>query len=484
LLGAQLQSIVISPSNQTISAGNSVQLSSFGHFSDTSVVDISSGSVWSSTLPSTASINSTGYVSGIYSGTTTIRSISGSVTGTTTITVVPTLSGILINSASSGSLQLVASATYIGGPPVNNPTVTWFVDNTSVATINSSSGLLTPLLGGNANASATQGVITSNVLSIVIPGPGYVDMMPSYIEVAQWNPGFGGFYSYTPYAAMWDGDTTTIAQSFVTNVGGNYHYIEVQDTEYYNALYCWCINNGPVDNSIATVQVCNGSSWTTVSSSDGTMNSGPSGSLTKTGRIAFIPPNPWVADTGSLYKTRLLFTPKLQTTIYEIHTQKSYVSASYSASIPTHITTMRIYLGSQIIDATSYTAGLTNGDLLGAVYAVDTGRASGGGYVEVEYTAPFDAAYFWIGGGGPNGPCHVDVNNGGVWSTVTSTDFTAIWTGTPPSAGTGTLVQTGRIAFKRPSPWTPDSGSIYKARFWTYDRSTYSLNEVHVETIV
>lgn len=86
-----LVSITVSPLNPSISKTTqpTQQFAATGTFGDGSSGDISSTVTWSSSNTSVATIGSTGIASLAGPGTTTIKAVSGTVSGTTVLTVTP-----------------------------------------------------------------------------------------------------------------------------------------------------------------------------------------------------------------------------------------------------------------------------------------------------------------------------------------------------------------------------------------------------------
>ncbi len=82
-----LESITVVPANSVVSVGNTKQFTATGTYSDSSTQNITSSVIWSSSDISKASINSTGLVTAVAAGVTTIRATSGDISGTVTLTV-------------------------------------------------------------------------------------------------------------------------------------------------------------------------------------------------------------------------------------------------------------------------------------------------------------------------------------------------------------------------------------------------------------
>src|SRR6266852_5757793 len=82
-----LVAITISSPGPTIPNGSSQQFTAMGTYSDGSTHFLTSMATWTSLNPSVASISSSGLATGLAPGTTTIQAASGSVSGSTPLTV-------------------------------------------------------------------------------------------------------------------------------------------------------------------------------------------------------------------------------------------------------------------------------------------------------------------------------------------------------------------------------------------------------------
>ena len=82
-----ITSITISPQNPTMTSGTSQQFTATATFSDGTTGDVTTSVTWTSSSTSVATISSSGFVSAITTGTTTITATSGGISGTTQLTV-------------------------------------------------------------------------------------------------------------------------------------------------------------------------------------------------------------------------------------------------------------------------------------------------------------------------------------------------------------------------------------------------------------
>ncbi len=82
-----LSSISVTPANASIAAGSTQQFTATGTYSDGSTANITNQVVWSSSNTAVATMNSTGLATAVAGGNSTIKAVSGSFTGSTTLSV-------------------------------------------------------------------------------------------------------------------------------------------------------------------------------------------------------------------------------------------------------------------------------------------------------------------------------------------------------------------------------------------------------------
>ena len=99
-----LVSISVTPTNPSITAGGQQQFTATGNYSDGSHQNLTNSATWTSSATTVATINSTGMATGVAAGTTTIQAASGTIAGSTTLTV--TTTGSFTISASPASLTV------------------------------------------------------------------------------------------------------------------------------------------------------------------------------------------------------------------------------------------------------------------------------------------------------------------------------------------------------------------------------------------
>ncbi|MBI1822958.1 MAG: Ig-like domain-containing protein, partial [Nitrospirae bacterium] len=163
-----LISVVVTPANPSIPNGVTKQFTASGTYSDGTTKDITSTVVWISGTTSVATVNSSGLVTGVSVGTSTITATSGTISGNTTLTVnSAVLQSISVSPANPSipkglTQQFTATGNYSNGTSFDiTAQVTWSSGTTSVATINAN-GLGTAVGVGTSTITATSGAISGN----------------------------------------------------------------------------------------------------------------------------------------------------------------------------------------------------------------------------------------------------------------------------------------------------------------------------------
>ena len=184
---AALVSITIAPQNPTIDLGASQQFTATGTYTDGTTQDLTSVATWSSTMATVAvisnNVGSQGLATSSGQGSTTISVTSGSVVGSTSLTVSTAgLVSISVTPAnpsiSVGSTQqFTATGNYADGTTQNITNfVTWSSDTPTVSTISNTpgtNGLASAIAPGTANITAASGSIVSapTLLTVIASGP-------------------------------------------------------------------------------------------------------------------------------------------------------------------------------------------------------------------------------------------------------------------------------------------------------------------------
>jgi len=166
---AVLDSIAVTPANASVPLGTLTQFTAMGTYSDGSTQNLTSTVTWSSSNTTTATITAAGVVTALtLNGTTTITATSGTVSGSTGLTVVPaTLTSIVISGAptvtiaNGTSYQFTAFGFYNDGSKHNlTLLVTWASSNTAIATIATGPGRAQAVGMGTTTISATLGSVS------------------------------------------------------------------------------------------------------------------------------------------------------------------------------------------------------------------------------------------------------------------------------------------------------------------------------------
>ena len=160
-----ISSISITPVDLTLAIGINQQFTATATYSDGSAQDLASGVTWSSSSSSVASINGSGVATTAGAGQTTITATVGSLSDTTTVTVVPAhlisidVEPKAVAIALGTEQQFSAVGTFDDGSTQLLTSVTWTSSLPGTATINPS-GLATAVGTGSSTISAISGSVT------------------------------------------------------------------------------------------------------------------------------------------------------------------------------------------------------------------------------------------------------------------------------------------------------------------------------------
>jgi hypothetical protein len=171
---AALLSIAVAPGSASIPLGATQQFSATGTYSDGTTKDLSSTAAWTSSIATVAPISSTGLASSAALGTTTITATSGSVNGSTALTVIaPVLSSIAVTPANPFlplglSVQLSATGTFSDGSTQDLTNSGLWASSTAAGST-SSSVLATATALGQTTITATSGSVSGSTTLTVTP---------------------------------------------------------------------------------------------------------------------------------------------------------------------------------------------------------------------------------------------------------------------------------------------------------------------------
>jgi Bacterial Ig-like domain (group 2) len=171
----QLSSIAVTPANPSLTKGKTQQFTATGTFSDGSTQNLTSTATWSSSTLTVATISTAGLATSVGTGSTTIQASSGSINGSTTLTVTPaTLVSISVTPANPSiakgkTQQFTATGTFSDGTTQNlTSTATWSSSAVTIATINTA-GLATAAGTGSTTIQASSGGVNGSTTLTVTP---------------------------------------------------------------------------------------------------------------------------------------------------------------------------------------------------------------------------------------------------------------------------------------------------------------------------
>jgi uncharacterized protein YjdB len=178
-VNATLQTITVAPQTPSIQQGKTQQMSATGTFNDGSTKDLTGKASWSSSDSATASVSTTGLVTGNALGTATITATSATISGSTTVTItLANIQSITVTPTDVSILegqtqQYDAVATTSDGTQHDiTSTAQWASSNTNAATINAT-GLATAATtvtsAQQTTISATSGGVTGSTTLTVNP---------------------------------------------------------------------------------------------------------------------------------------------------------------------------------------------------------------------------------------------------------------------------------------------------------------------------
>ncbi len=173
---ATLVSLSVSPTNPSIALGTVQHFTALGTYSDNTTQDLTKAVAWSSSSTSIATISnaagSNGVAVSLATGATTITAASGSVSGSTTLTVSPATLVSLAVTPNNPGLPLGSTQHFIATGTFSDSTkqdltasVTWSSSSTNVATISNaagSNGVAVAVATGATTITAASGSISGS----------------------------------------------------------------------------------------------------------------------------------------------------------------------------------------------------------------------------------------------------------------------------------------------------------------------------------
>jgi YVTN family beta-propeller protein len=239
---AMLVSIGVTPANPSIANGLTAQFIATGLYTDNSTQNLTASVAWTCSDPAIASISnasaSHGLATSVSPGSVTIAAASGSVSGSTSLTVTPAalVSIALIPAdpsiANGTKQQFAATGTYTDTSTHDvTATVTWSSSDTTVATISNASGsngLASSIAQGTATITAVLGAVSGSTGLTVTPAALVsIAVMPANSSIANGtSQQFAASGTYTDNSAQplttavtWSSSATTVAA--ISNAPGS-----------------------------------------------------------------------------------------------------------------------------------------------------------------------------------------------------------------------------------------------------------------------
>ena len=221
-----LSSIVITPSSASIAKGNTQQFQATGDYSDGSTQSLTALVAWQSSVPSVATINSSGLAASVAGGNTQIWASYEGVSAVVTLTVSPAvLVSIAVTPqtttlADGTSQQYKAVGTLTDGSTQDlTSSVNWSSTNTAVATISTSgstTGLAVSHGTGTTTIAAQAGSTTATAtLNVTAATAVSVQLSPASVSLPA-----GGTQQLLATATFTDGSSQNVTSS-VTYTSSN-----------------------------------------------------------------------------------------------------------------------------------------------------------------------------------------------------------------------------------------------------------------------
>ncbi len=327
---AVLVSIAVNPANSTLGSGVTQQFTATGTYSDGSTQNLTSSATWASSATNVATINSAGLATTVSAGSTTISATSGSITGSTTLTV---SSAILVSIAVTPgnpsialgtTQQFTATGTYSDGSTQDlTASAYWASSALNVATISDSAptiGLATGTGVGSTTITATSGSVS---------GTSTLAITPAVLEVITVTPAnptipLGTTQQFTATGTYSDGSTQDLTTTATWSSSANTVAV---------------ISNNPGSQGLATSAAVGTDTMTATS-----------GSIVGSTLLTVNPPQ----------LVSLAVTP-VNSTIAQGSTQQFTATGTYSDGSTQDLTTAVTWTSSNSAVASINSSGLANG---------------------------------------------------------------------------------------------------------------------------
>lgn len=216
-----LQSISVTPSAPSVAAGATAQLSATGTYSDGTSKSLTSTAAWSSSTAATATVSASGLVTAVAPGTTTISAKSGSITGTTVVTVPNPLTALSVSPttvtiAATTATSFKAMGTFLDGTMMDvTSSASWTSSATAVASVSDTvptKGLAKGLTAGTTtikasytNAGSATPITATGALTVTSATLISIAVTPASPTIP-----LGVLQQFTAEGTFFDGSVTTM----------------------------------------------------------------------------------------------------------------------------------------------------------------------------------------------------------------------------------------------------------------------------------
>jgi uncharacterized protein YjdB len=209
-----ISDIFVSPDGLTEPIGVSQQYTATADYSDGSSSDLSSGITWVSSAPAVATVDSSGVVTTVGQGTTTISAAVGSFSDSSTLTVVPahlqsiTVAPSAAKLVAGTLLQFTATGNFDDGSTQPLTSLTWSSSAQNLLTIDIN-GVATGVTAGSVTVTATSGTI-SGTTSVTVTN---ATISSIAVTPANSTMPIGAMKQFTAVATLSDSTTQDVSLS-------------------------------------------------------------------------------------------------------------------------------------------------------------------------------------------------------------------------------------------------------------------------------
>ncbi|EKO3605447.1 Ig-like domain-containing protein [Vibrio metschnikovii] len=232
---AFITEIQVTPSPVNVAKGQTQPLVAMATYSDSTSSDVSSSVTWAVVETAIATVSSTGLLSAVEVGSTTLTATKDGVPSNTVDVIVSpaVITEILVtpssvNMAKGQTQPLVAIATYSDATSSEvSSSVTWAVTDTAIATV-SSTGLLSAVDLGNATVTAIKDGVPSNTVSVNV-----YNLAGPVIDIV--DTGSGKLFTNSPSVAYLDSIGGSATNGILSETGAYGPAGDFYAIDWYNA---------------------------------------------------------------------------------------------------------------------------------------------------------------------------------------------------------------------------------------------------------